>query len=98
MTVDQALQRCSQLLAQTLGLKELPLVELRAIRQRKPTQEVAAIQRHRLAEERLAVGTDCLCGMRVLLAFRQPLPELMDIDPQLRALRQADALALGQQP
>ncbi len=80
------------------SLKELPLVELGAVAQGEAGHEVVAVELRRFGERREAVGADVSRRVLVELAVSQPLTELLDIQPDLVVLPQANRLSIGFQP
>ncbi len=98
MQADQPLQRRSQILAQPLGLEELPLVELGTVGQGETGQKVGPIEVGGLGQ-RLETGRANLSrGMAVGLAAGQPLLKLGHIEPDIRLLIQAHTLPVSRQP
>jgi hypothetical protein len=87
VAAHQPLQGIGQLLAQALALKELPVVELHAVGQAEPLQEIAPVQGHRFLQ-----------GVQVVRAGPQQAPKALHVQPQPGLGIQAHALPIHEQP
>ena len=94
----QPLQGRGQLLAEALGLEELPLVKGRAVAEAEAAHKVPPIQLDRLGQGPQALGADLGFGMAVPLPGPQQLTELGYIQPDARPGIGADALPVHDQP
>ncbi len=82
VTAHQSLQGGGQFLAQALGLKELPLVEVGAIAQAEAGQEVSPIKFDCLSQGSQTLGTHVGLWMIVLPAGPQQTEELIHVQPK----------------
>jgi hypothetical protein len=94
----QSLQGAPQLRAKVLALKELPLVESRAIPQGEAGQKVVAIKFYRLSQEGGTVQAHFFYPVAMRAARCQSLLECFHIQPDLRHEAEPHTFPVGLQP
>jgi len=78
---QQALQGTGKRIAQALALKELPLVERRAVGEGEPGQKAIPVQVHGLGQQRSTLCTEVVRCVLVAPARSQALAQDIDVDP-----------------
>jgi len=98
VAAHQPFEDGGQLLAQRLGLEELPIVKGDAVAQRRTFQEIAPIERHRLLQLGQALRADLLRGVAMPAAGLYEAAKVAGIQPEVSVRVGADLLAVYNQP
>ena len=96
-TTREPLQRTSQLLAQALGLEELPVVEGDAVAQAETGHEIVAVQRNGLGQRKQAIWAHLRFRVTVLFALGKEVVKPGYVDPD-SVVVEIHALPVGAQP
>ena len=80
MAVRQTLKCTGKSAAQSIGLVQLPVVELGTIAQTKTCQKVILIERDCCGQRLFASGASFVCGVSMCPTFREETPKNLHID------------------